>query len=177
MTRGYVCPECGLQYDTISPSDAVVALKSYPRRFRELLMPVVDEQREPMLHRRPDESTWSAIEYTAHVADILATMDDIFRRMLAEHHPTLGFFDPDQRAAQERYNERDPERVLADVAAGAQRVADTLGRATPDDWSRTASFPWGARDLLTMVRNAVHEGSHHLRDAERVLRAVRGRPD
>jgi hypothetical protein len=30
--------------------------------------------------------------------------------------------------------------------------------------------------MLTMARNAVHEGAHHLRDVDRVLRAVVGRP-
>ena len=44
-----------------------------------------------------------------------------------------------------------------------------------DDWTRTATFPWGERDALTTARNAVHEGHHHLRDVERVLGVVRGR--
>ena len=30
--------------------------------------------------------------------------------------------------------------------------------------------------LIDVVRNMVHEGSHHLRDVENVLRAVVGKP-
>ena len=45
----YVCPECGLDYDTVSPEDAAVAVRSFPRRYREA-MAGIDED---VLRRRP----------------------------------------------------------------------------------------------------------------------------
>jgi hypothetical protein len=171
-----VCPQCGLDYDTISPSDAVVALRSYPRRYREALGDVTDPARERLLRRKPDDRTWSALEYTAHVRDVIAAMNAAFVRMLREDNPKMlgdEVPDPDELAARERYNEQDPAEVLSGLDAAANAAADTLAGASPDDWTRPGTFPWGERDLLTMARNAVHEGYHHLRDIDDVLQRVR----
>lgn len=172
---GYVCPECGLDYDTIAPSDAKVAIRSFPRRYRSALAAAREEDGgEALVRRRPDPGTWSALEYTAHVADIFGAFTDILRRMRLEDHPTLTLFDPDERAASEHYADKDVDAVLADLEANATHLADELDNVSGDDWLRVATFPWGDRDLLMMARNAVHEGSHHLRDVEHVLDRARG---
>ena len=173
---GYVCPECGLDYDTISPSDAKVAIRSFPRRYRSAIAGALeDEADEGLVRRRPEATTWSALEYTAHVADIYEAFAAAFRRMYEEDRPTIGFWDPDERAASQRYHEQDPMATLDRLDDAAEALAQGLDRVGADAWSRTATFPWGERDLLMMSRNAVHEGSHHLRDVERVLEAARRR--
>jgi hypothetical protein len=177
MSKGWVCPECGLGYDTISPHDAIVAIRSYPRRYREVLGDLDDPARVEMVRRRPDPTTWSALEYTAHVRDILGYMAEVFLRILREDNPKIDFVDPDHRASADHYNEQDPEVVLEGLQTNAERAAAALEQATPDDWTRKATFPWGERDLLAMARNAVHEGYHHLRDVDKVLQQVRGRLD
>ena len=176
MSKGYVCPECGLDYDSIAPKDTAVAIRSYPRRLKALVAPIDRDQAtrpDAKIRRRPDPHTWSALEYTAHVADIFDTFADIIRRMRIEDRPAIDFFDPDERAVEARYNEQDPDDVLRRLQENAERLAAELDEVAADDWRRTAEFPWGERDLLTMARNAVHEGHHHLRDVERVLGAVK----
>jgi hypothetical protein len=171
---GYVCPECGLDYDTVQPPDAKVAIKSFPRRYREALLPVLaGDNGEEVVRRRPSPTTWSALEYTAHVADLYGLFADVVTRMYAEDHPTIDFWDPDERAASEGYGEMDPQAVLALLASNGERLSAAADRVDADSWHRTAVFPWGERDILTMVRNAVHEGTHHLRDVHKVLDAVR----
>lgn len=174
---GYVCPECGLDYDTVKPGDAKAAIRSFPRRYRAALAAAMeDDTDEGLIRRRPEPGVWSALEYAAHVADIFDCMADIVRDMRTKDRPTLDMFDADERATSARYAEQDPNDVLDRLAANGERLASEVEAVEPDDWtSRTATFPWGDRDLLTMVRNAVHEGSHHLRDVERVLDAARGR--
>lgn len=175
---GYVCPECGLDYDSISPRDASASMRSYPRRYRAQLTSLddtADIDPDSVVRRRPDPTTWSALEYTAHVADVVDELAGIVRRMTVEDHPTLSMRDPDERAKAEAYNEQEPSAVLDRLAAACDRMASTIDQVSPDDWTRTATFPWGERDAITMTRNAVHEGHHHLRDVERVLTAVRGR--
>src|SRR6266545_2868988 len=100
MAEGYVCPECGLAYGTISPGDALVAVRSFPRRFREQLEGVDDV----LLRTRPDPTTWSALEYTAHVADIFEWMADTVHAIVFEDEPTISFYDPDDLAERRRYN-------------------------------------------------------------------------
>ncbi|MGH9187636.1 MAG: DinB family protein [Acidimicrobiales bacterium] len=177
---GWVCGECGLDYDKIAPTDIPVALRSYPRRYREALALHDDDDHdedededEAILRARPEPEVWSALEYAAHVDDVFADFIDMFRGWLGSGTPGGGNWDPDERAAEQRYNEHDPDAVLADLAEHASALAGVLDRAEPEDWTRTGKFPFGERDLLTMARNAVHEGAHHLRDIRKVLGQVR----
>jgi S-DNA-T family DNA segregation ATPase FtsK/SpoIIIE len=167
LTSSYVCPQCGLDYDSISKADAAVAARSFPRRFAEQLHRAEDD--ESLLRRQPEPGVWSPLEYTAHVRDMFDLMADTVSRMRREDKPSIAFPDPDERAARERYNDQPVHDVLAGLEANAARFADVIDSVSVDDLARTAVFPWGERDVLTMIRNGVHEGKHHLRDVELVL--------
>ena len=176
MRQRWACPDCGLDYSTISPGDALVAVRSFPRRYRALLT-TLDQEEGPdsILHRRPEPGTWSAVEYTAHLADVIDDLAAAIRRVVVGDHPRVRRWDPDQRAAEERYGEQDREQVLAALEAACARLAGVLDSVDPGDWTRSGTMDWGERDAVTLARDAVHEGAHHLRDLERGLRAVRGR--
>ena len=174
MSDGYVCPECGLDYDTISAPDAIVAVRSYPRRFREVCELDGEADRDRLLRTRPAPETWSALEYTCHVVDVFGIMADAIRRMTVEEHPKLEFTEPDQLAIDARYAEQDPDEALGRLDPAAEGLAHVLEQVGAGDWNRLGTFPWGDRDILTMTRNAVHEGKHHLRDIELGLAQVRG---
>ena len=162
-------------YDSISPQDAVQALRSFPRRYREVIGPFLDD--DEVLRRRPDSSTWSALEYTAHVADVLEAMTPQLVDIAQHDNPQVTDpISPDSRAAERRYNEMEPSEVLEWLNRSATKAADTVANLNPDDFSRKATYPYGERELIDVVRNMVHEGSHHLRDVENVLRAVIGKP-
>ncbi|HEX2275399.1 MAG TPA: hypothetical protein VHG90_16165, partial [Acidimicrobiales bacterium] len=91
-------------------------------------------------------------------------------------------WDPDERAVSgafgERppYNERPLPQVLSDLETACADLTATLDTVEADGWTRLGRFDYGERSILDLTRNAVHEGSHHLRDIERVLNQVRGRP-
>ena len=177
MTVRWKCPECGLDYDTISPIDAVVAVRSFPRRYRALLTTLdPEDDEESVLRRRPAPGTWSAVEYTAHVADVLDERATAVRKVVVGDHPTVDIADPDVRAAEQRYGDWEPEEALFALEHAAARLAEVLEGVDPGDWTRTGTVGSDQRDALTLARDAVHDGAHHLRDVERVLRAVRGRP-
>ena len=174
MTTGYVCPECGLDYDTIAPSDAKVAIRSFGRRYRAALAEGLDDDGdEAILRRRPQPDVWSALEYAAHVADILGASATWIDDMRKRDRPTLSSPD-DSNFSRAEAGSATPAEILDNLGTAADAVASNLDRT--DEWHRTAEFPWGERDVLTTTRNAVHEGSHHLRDVTRVLDQVRGRP-
>ena len=180
---GWVCPECGLDYDTVKPLDAIAAVRSFPRRYRAALTQFgQDEDADSILRRRPEPGVWSALEYAAHAADIIDHLAPAIRRMTVEDRPVLTSWDPDERAAAGAYNETAPynerslPRVISDMETATADMAATLETVEADEWARTGRFDFGERDVLTTARNAVHEGSHHLRDIERVLSQVRGRP-
>lgn len=175
---GSVCPGCGLDSDTVSPRDAVAAVRSFPRRYRALLVrgPGQDDEPGELIRRRPDASTWSALEYTAHVADVLDHLGPAVRRVVVEDGPTITLFDNEARAAQQAYNDQDRAEVLGWLELACADLASILEGIRPDDWKRVGRLDGAERDALALARRAVHEGSHHLRDVTRVLAAVRGRP-
>ncbi len=175
MAVSWTCPECGLVYDSIAPRDAIQALRSFPRRYREVIGPFVDD--DEVLRRRPDPSTWSALEYTGHVADLLQEMTPQLVLVVQRDEPHITDpIDPDERTSLQGYNDMEPAHVLEWLTRSATNAADTCAGFTPDDWSRRAQYPYGERELVDIVRNMVHEGVHHLHDVERVLRAVIGKP-
>ncbi len=177
VSTGYVCAECGLDYDTVSPLDAAVAVRSFPRRYRALLVaPRSDDGPDAVFRRRPHPSTWSALEYTAHVADRLDHLGPAIRRVTRENVPTIDGFDNDERAVSQAYNDLDRVEVLGWLDLACDELATVIGDVVPDDWMRTAIVAGVQRDALRLARDGVHEGAHHLRDVQRVLNAVRGRP-
>ena len=171
---GWVCPVCGLDYDTINRIDAVVALRSFARRYAEVLRPVAAEDGgDQRLRTRPRPTTWSAVEYTAHVGDVLQDLAGALGAMVRQDKPAIeSDFDPDRAAEERDYASRSVDQVLDELASGATAVVAVVDGIGDADWERTATFPFGERDVLAIVRNAVHEGSHHLRDVEDVIAAV-----
>lgn len=161
----------------MSPQDSVAAVRSFPRRYRGLLVaPGSVDRPDAVFRRRPDATTWSALEYTAHVADRLDHLGPAIRRITFEDHPTIPVFDNEQRVVEKGYNILDRTEVLGWLDFACAELASVLEGVNADDWTRTGLLATGPRDALALARDGVHEGAHHLRDVQRVLAKVRGRP-
>ena len=155
----------------------MVAVRSFPRRYRGLLAgPGSADRPDAVFRRRPNSSTWSALEYTAHVADRLDHLGPAIHRITFENQPAVPLFDNEKRAAEKGYNDLDRTEVLGWLDFACAELASVLEGVNSDDWTRTGLLATGERDALTLARDGVHEGSHHLRDVQRVLARVRGRP-
>lgn len=169
FSEDYVCDECGMAYAGFGPREVPDAIRAVAPRWRDLVTPVDDDA----LRRRPDEDTWSALEYGWHVASVLDWMADAVEATVAGTSDEIAWFghEQDVRDADARNRERDEVTTRLDGAVS--RLAVVLAQVDAEAWERTASFPWGERDVLDTARNAVHEGEHHLQDVRRVLDAVR----
>ena len=174
MSDAWVCPECGVDYGTLHPPFAINAIKSFPRRYTEALEPASPtEDNDAVIRTRPAPDVWSALEYTSHTAELMDEFTMVVQRMYDEDKPSLPFNDPDERVISQKWNEQPKDAVLVHLKTGADALAKQAERVDADGWKRTATFPWGERDLLTMLQNAVHECVHHLKDVESVLAKVR----
>jgi len=175
MSDAWVCPECGLDYGTLHPPFAITAIKSFPRRYSEALAPSSGtEDNDAVIRTRPAPAVWSALEYSAHAADLMHEFTTILQRMNDEDKPELPFNDPDEQVVSQKWNEQAKDAVLERMKTGADALVKQAERVDAEGWKRTATFEWGERDLLIMLQNAVHEGVHHLRDVDNVLGQVRG---
>jgi hypothetical protein len=176
MTVSWKCPECGLDYDTISPRDASGAVRTFPRRYRAVLTHFEPgEDADEIVRQRPAPDVWSALEYTAHVAQTLDLMAPTIRQIATEDHPHLYAFDPDKQAEEQSYNEWPLMQAIAELESACADLSMAIEYVGADEWTREGSYDWGDREAIDVARNAVHEGSHHLRDVKKVLGQVLGR--
>lgn len=176
MTIHWVCPECGLDYDTISPRDAAGAVRTFPRRYRNVLTHFgPDEDLEEVIRTRPAPDVWSALEYTAHVAQTLDLMAPNIRQIVNEDNPHLYTFDPDEQAEEQDYNDWTLLMAVSELESACADLSMAIEYTPSDAWNRKGTFDYGEREAIDIARNAVHEGSHHLRDIRRGLSQILGR--
>lgn len=162
---GYVCPECHLDYDTLDPGGLGARIRPVGGIVRSRMVGLDDR----IARTRPEPAVWSAIEYAAHLADAYDAFVDMVGRMPSGASMENFFWDPDDRATEQRYAEQAIPQVLDDLDVNSARLADAFDQVRTEDWAITAQFAWGERDLLTMGRNAVHEGVHHAQDIDTVI--------
>lgn len=153
------CPRCAIAFPDVTVDEAVETIAGLPDRVRAAIRDVPDA----LLRRRPDERTWSAVEYLAHIRDVYATFTIRLHRTRTEDRPALEPMFNDLRARRFGYNDGDPEAFLDELAAHAAGFRDEVARTR--DWGRVATRrPDEERTALWLVRQAMHEGVHHLAD-------------
>jgi hypothetical protein len=166
----HVCAECAMSYVAVTPAMAAALVRQLPPSYRTAFQGMPDD----VVRRRPEPTTWSMLEYAAHVRDVFAVFADRINLALAEDRPTFAPLGNDERAVRLRYNDADVDVTLDELAGAATRFADLLDTLDDDAWARTASrLPGEERDVLWMARQTAHEGRHHLADIERVRDLVR----
>lgn len=151
----------GLDVSRLSPEDVVAALRSYPRRFRELLTSV-DEADVPT----------EAIEHADHVARSLAMLGEAIRQVLVHNEPTLMPAVADDAAREWAHaGASSVDDALAFLDMEANALADTLEDVPSDAWMRrgTVAGSGVSMSALDLAREAVRTGSEHLRTGERLF--------
>ncbi len=168
------CEECGFVYEDLAPADVPATIRSFAKRYRAPLSRFLPgEDGDSLVRQRPAPETWSALEYAAHVRDVFDWYDGWIKQCLTEDRPVLEGPGRDEAAVVRRYNEDNPAAVAEALAANAERLASTVEAVPDDGWDRVGLRRDEERSVLFTARRAVHEGSHHLLDIGRGLRAVR----
>jgi hypothetical protein len=162
------CPECGFDASTVVATDVAGLLRENAAAWRAL----VDH---PAVAQRPDDATWSGLEYACHVRDVFRLYDKRLGWMLTEDDPTFPNWDQDATAIEGRYAEQDPAAVVADLEGNGARLADSFDAVPADAWSRTGNRSDGARFTIeTFARYLVHDPIHHVWDVEQGYASLAG---
>jgi len=173
------CEECGFEAASVTPVDAAGTIRAFGRRYRAPLSRFLPgEDGQALVRQRPDADTWSAVEYAAHMRDVLALWGWALNKALTEDRPTVPAPDPgiaDRTAAEQDYRSQDPGTVVDELAANAERVAAKIDAIDPGGWERIVVVGDEELSSMAIVQKVAHEGHHHLLDIGRVLRTVRGR--
>jgi hypothetical protein len=166
------CAICGFDGRTVSPADAIVAIRSFPRRFTAVLVrPDDDDRPDEPARRRPSPGEWSALEHAAVVPVVMDAVADAVRAVEIHDRPEVRLPDVSQPPPMGSV-----EEVLARMHAASDRLVAVLDDVPGNGWGRVGHTPDGDVTALWLVRHAVHMGSHHLRLAEKAIREVIGRP-
>lgn len=152
------CPECG--YDAADvPATSVAALI----RGNADAWPAVLAR--PDVRVRPDEQTWSALEYGAHVRDVFRINGSRLALMLDQDNPVYPNWDQDATALAERYAEQDPQRVSDELVDAAAALAADFDAIPDSAWDRRGRRSDGASFTVdTFARYVIHDVIHHLAD-------------
>ena len=156
------CPECGFDA-SIAEYDAIPDLL----RANASQWTAVLERSDVRV--RPNESTWSPLEYAAHVRDVFRLFPQRLQLILDEDEPTFAFWDQDVTAVEDRYNEQDPNVVASQLLEAAENAALSFAAVEPDRRTRTG-LRNGDGAVFTvegLARYFVHDPIHHIHDVTR----------
>ncbi|HUQ40190.1 MAG TPA: DinB family protein [Acidimicrobiales bacterium] len=152
------CPECGFEAASFALGTVGQLLRENATGWQEVLA-------RPEVTTRPDDATWSPLEYACHVRDVCRLYDYRLGLMLTQDDPHYPNWDQDQTAITERYNEQDPATVAIELRDAADALATSFDAVAGDQWERTGNRSDGARfTVQTFARYMVHDPIHHLHD-------------
>jgi hypothetical protein len=164
-----VCEVCRLSYPEVTVDAATEVMSTLPARLRSAVGSVPSE----LLRWRPTSGGWSVTEYTCHVRDVYATYTIRLHRARTEHEPAVEPLFGDLRADRFRYNDRNVAGVLDELDANIAGFCEEIGTVRANEWDRVVTrLSSERRTALWLVRQAMHEGEHHLHDVRRVLTAA-----
>ena len=155
------CAECGFDASTVDGQHVAKLIRENAAAWPKVLA-------GRGVTVRPDEQTWSRLEYAAHVRDVYRLFAIRLQLMLTEDDPLFANWDQDATAVAERYNEQDPTNVGHEIVEWAEALAEAF-EAVPDGaWERTGRRSDGARfTVTTFARYLIHDPVHHLWDVRR----------
>jgi len=160
------CPACSVAYLDVSIAQAVARITLLPDEVRD----AVADRPPDTLRRHPSAQVWSVMEYMCHLRDVYMTYTIRLHRTRTEDRPRLEPMLNDLRVRRFRYNDHAADAVLAELGMAVAGFCDEISRVAASDWARTASrLPGEERTARWLVRQAMHEGVHHLGDIRTIL--------
>ena len=152
------CPECSFDSSTVTPSTVPGSIENMLPRWRAVL-------RRPDAAERPDDSTWSALEYACHVRDVLSLFDQRLNLMLDSDDARFADWDQDRTAVEKDLANADPALVSAELAAEGKQAAESFAAVRESEWDRKGLRSNGSEfTVLTLSRYFLHDLVHHLHD-------------
>ena len=118
---GQVCQECGFDSAAVDRDEMAGRIAATSRAWEEILG-------RPGVRQRPDDDTWSPLEYACHVRDVHRVYAGRVGRMLTEDDPHYENWDQDVTAVEERYGEQDPAVVATELTAAGEEASPHCSR-------------------------------------------------
>jgi hypothetical protein len=158
---GDPCGGCGFEW-SLTPRAAVRVVEGLPERFRLLLAGRTGFERHP-------ELGWTAAAYVSHVTDNLRNWAERLAGARLTGAVDVPGYDQDLLGQARRYNEIAPGAALWSLEHAVEAwTASVTAALEAGVVLRHASR--GVQPAEEVARNNAHDGHHHVRDVERILR-------
>ena len=145
------CPECGFEASAVTVDRIPSVIRDNATTW-EAVLTLGDAA------ARPEPSTWSPLEYAAHVRDVHRIFDLRVEMMLDQDDPTFPNWDQDETAVAERYGEQDPATVATELLEAAEAAAERYESVPPGAWGRRGYRSNGSEFTVESI------GIYHLHD-------------
>ena len=157
---------------SLAPNDAVVALRSMPRRYRAALLPVDD----PEVESRAVTIGPAGVSATDLAADTVRTLTVLERALHDVRVTTEPVLHPaivDRAARQwDAAVAESPAAVLAQLDDVAASFADAVEATPAPDWPRAGTSGGRRVTAIEIVGEAVDLAAHNLRSIETLLASL-----
>lgn len=166
------CAGCGFAWEAVGRDEIGPRAAGGAAAIAALLA----AEPEQAVHR-PTPDRWSALEYAAHVRDVLLTVRDRLVIGLVEDDPGFKPLYRDERIDLGLYRLDTPDAVAAELPPAAAMFARVFEAIDPGLLSRPVQYGWpspASRTLLWMGQQVVHEVEHHLGDVQQDLERLSG---
>lgn len=152
------CPECGFVADTCESREFGEMLRINAQRWAAVL-------ERPDVAARPEDRTWSPLEYACHVRDVHRIFAERLVLMLEVDNPQFPNWDQDATAVASDYAAQDAAVVAAELVESADHVASLYDGVAGDQWTRLGTRSNGSVFTVdTIGRYHLHDDVHHLWD-------------
>ena len=157
----------------LSAEDACEVIGGLGEGYRARMGRFIDAPDNSILRQRPSPAVWSALEYAAHVRDVIAFYADRIDRVLNEERPQMTAADFSSMPERRGYLHDDPVGVLDAITGSATSIAIRLRSLAPEQWTRIGIGTDGEpRTILVLARRLAHDGHHHLFDLDRLTEVL-----
>ncbi len=155
------CDECGFRWEDYDDETAVNAVRLAGAFYRGILEGIDLD----LADTRPDDVTWSILEYVDHVRQAFA----IWRGRTEVRLGRAGASVPAYRGFQaDQTRFAAVEATIAAMDAEATAFFDLYRHLEPGEWSLTSPARLGLVDQHWIVRHQLHEVLHHGHDLGRL---------
>jgi hypothetical protein len=140
------------------------------RRVAEVVALVTDTACD--VGTRRESETWSPLEYTCHLRDVLLVQRERVLEARRTDTPAFAPMGRDERVEHDGYDAQQPADVGRQLTDAAAMFANVLSRLDVHEWDRRViyNFPTTMeRPLRWVAVHTVHEAQHHLGDIRKQL--------
>jgi hypothetical protein len=161
--------DCGLDTTDAPIEECVEIISDRAGAYR----PLLGDVDLSVLRTRPSAGHWSALEYAAHVRDLIRYHGWLARQALDQDRPELVAPDIDTLAETMGYNDVDLAQTLDGIDAQAARFSTWAAGLDDSQLDRVVIRGGEEVAVREMVRNGAHELHHHERDVRALLTPAR----